>query len=314
MEPMVNDLTTLGGALEDIRAFCAVAEFGTISAAARQVGESKGSISRRLSRLEQRLGVALLARAPRAVSPTEEGLAFYAKAQEALAWLDDAAEGARQSQDVPQGHLRVTSPVDIGLELMPEIIAAFRRRHPQITVELLITDTPLDLAAHRIDLALRAQDGNLPDMVYRASSVAPFRMGLYAAPEYLAAHGHPVDAPDALAEHHLIVSHEFTGATQLTLTDRRGRSRELRIRPVIRTGDYASVLRLALAGAGIGPLPDLVAAAHAAKGTLVPVLADWSLSEGRLYAISLGGQNAPARVRVFREFVRQSLSAGGGLD
>lgn len=81
------------------------------------------------------------------------------------------------------------------------------------------------------------------------------------------------------------------------------------IRPGILTSDYASVLRLAIAGAGIGPVPDLVAAAHVASGALLPVLANWSLSEGQLYAISLSGQHAPARVRVFREFVRTELNS-----
>ncbi|WP_077528970.1 LysR family transcriptional regulator [Vreelandella utahensis] len=306
---MVDGIETIGGALEDIRAFCAVAEFGTVSAAARQLGETKGGISRRLSRLEHRLGVTLLARAPRAVSPTEEGTAFYSKAREALAWLDDAAEGAQESQDVPRGHLHVTAPVDIGMELMPSIVAKFRTLYPQITVELLITDNPLDLAANRIDLALRAQDGNLPDMVYRASSVAQLRVGLYASPLYLEANGLSPETPAALADHHLVISHEFTGAAQLLLTDRRGRTQEVVIRPSIRTSDYASVLRLAMAGAGIGPIPDLVADTHITSGALVPVLADWRLSEGKLYAISLSGQNAPARVRVFREFIRKELNA-----
>lgn len=131
---MVDGLETIGGALEDVHAFCAVAEFGTVTAAARQLGETKGSISRRLSRLERRLGVTLLARTPRAVSPTEEGVAFYAKAREALVWLDDAAEGARQSQAVPRGHLRVTAPVDLGIDVLPELVVRFRTQHPQITV------------------------------------------------------------------------------------------------------------------------------------------------------------------------------------
>jgi DNA-binding transcriptional LysR family regulator len=137
---MVDDTETIGGSLEDLRAFCAVAEFGTVSSAARQLGETKGSVSRRLSRLEQRLGVALLARTPRAVSLTEEGAAFYAKSHEALALLDDAAEGARQSRTMPSGHLRVTAPVDFGMDVLPELVVRFRARHPQITVELLLTD------------------------------------------------------------------------------------------------------------------------------------------------------------------------------
>ncbi|QJQ94850.1 MULTISPECIES: LysR family transcriptional regulator [Halomonadaceae] len=303
---MVDRLETLGGALEDVRAFCAVSEFGTVSAAARQLGETKGGISRRLSRLERRLGVTLLARTSRAVSPTEEGIAFYTKAREALVWLDDAAEGARQSQDIPRGHLRVTAPVDIGMEVMPRIVVKFRKIHPQITVELLVTDVPLDLATNRVDLALRARVGQLPDMGYRASPVAQFQIGLYAAPGYLAAYGLP-DVPAVLAEHHLVVSREFVGAAQLVLTDRRGRSHEVIARPIIRTSDYASVLRLTIAGGGVGPIPDLVAAEAVASGALLPVLTDWRVSEGTLYAISLSGKDAPARVRVFREFVRTEL-------
>lgn len=308
MELMVADLETLGGALEDVRAFCAVAELGTVSAAARQLGETKGGISRRLSRLERRLGVRLLARTPRAVSPTEEGLAFFAKAREALTWLDDAAEGARQSQDVPRGHLRVTAPVDLGMDVLPGLVVQFRARHPQITVELVLTDAPLDLAANRIDLALRASSGDLPSMGYRASVLSRLRIGLYAAPAYLAARGNP-DTPAALVEHDLVMSPEFAGAAQLRLTDRRGRAHEVLARPAIRTSDYASVLRLTAAGGGIGPVPDLVAAASVASGTVTPVLPQWSTSTGTLYAISLGGREAPARVRAFRDFMRSALEA-----
>lgn len=310
---MVVDSETIGavefgGALEDVRAFCAVAERGTVSAAARQLGETKGSISRRISRLERRLGVKLLARTPRAVSPTEEGTAFFTKAREALSWLDDAAEGARQSQDVPRGHLRVTAPIDLGMDVLPELVVRFRARHPQISVELLLTDAPLDLAANRVDLALRATVGDLPDTGYRASTLAQFRIGLYAAPGYLASHGNP-EVPPALSEHDLVVSKEFAGAARIRLTDRRGRAHEVLARPVMRTSDYASVLRLTTAGGGVGPIPDLVAAASVASGALSAVLPEWSLSDGTLYAISLGGRDAPARVRVFREFVRAELEA-----
>lgn len=311
---MVDGLETLGGSLEDVRAFCAVAEFGTVSAAARHLGETKGGVSRRLSRLERRLGVRLLARTPRAVTPTEEGLAFHTKAREALAWLDDAAEGARQSQAVPRGHLRVTAPVDFGMEVLPELVVRFRAVHPQITVELLLTDAPIDLAAHRVDLALRATVDDLPDMGYRASTVTRFRIGLYASPGYLKARGGGPARPTALADHDLVVAQEFTGAAQLTLTDGRGRSSEVITRPVVRTSDYASALRIAAAGSGIAPAPDLVAATSLASGAVQRVLPGWHVSDGTLYAITLGGRDAPARVRVFREFMRESLHARGHLS
>ncbi|GEM19043.1 LysR family transcriptional regulator [Nitrosococcus oceani] len=306
LELMVEESETLGGALEDIRAFCAVIEFGTVSGAARTLGETKGSISRRISRLERRLGAALLARTPRAVSATEEGLAFYAKAREALSLLADGAEGVRQSRLVPQGHLRVTAPIDLGVDVLPPLVVKFRALHPQITVELLLTDAALDLAAHRIDLALRATPGELPDMGYRASTVIGFHIGLYASPAYLAAHDLPT-VPQALVEYDGVVRQAGVGAAKWVLTDRRSRAVEVAVRPVVWASDYASVHRIILAGGGIGPLPSMVAAASVAGGALVPVLPEWTLVKGKLYAISLSGLEAPARVRLFRAFIRSEL-------
>jgi DNA-binding transcriptional LysR family regulator len=313
MEHMVDNSETFGGSLEDLRAFCAVMELGTISAAARQLGETKGGVSRRLSRLERRLGVSLLARTPRAVSPTEEGTAFFAKARESLRLLDDAAEVAQASRSVPRGHLRVTASIDMGMDVLPEILVRFRRLHPQITVELLLTDAALDLAANRIDLALRATPDELPDMGYRASVLASFRVLLHASPGYLAERGTP-SAPGDLVTHDLIVSGAFGSAADLRLTDRRSRTERIALRPSMRSTDYASVLRLAIAGGGIAPIPEPVAARALAAGDLRVVLPGWTVTGARLHALSLGGRDAPARVRVFREFLRGELSRLLGAD
>lgn len=303
---MVDETETLSGSLDDIRALCAVVEFGTISAAARLLGETKGSVSRRLSRLEARLGTALLARTPRAVSPTEEGLAFYAKATEALTWLDDAAESVRQSRSVPSGRLRITAPADLGANVLPELIVRFRQMHPQIAVELLSTDTVLDLATHRVDLALRVPAGALPDMSYRASLMASFKVRLYAAPAYLAVH-RPPQSPAALAGHALISVQGFSGAVRPLLYNSRGRVEQIVARPAIRTTDYVSAFHLSLAGGGIAPLSELVARRSVAAEALVPVLPEWHLADVKLHAVSVGGRDAPARVRVFKDFLRSAL-------
>ena len=305
---MVAESETFGGAIEDVAAFCAVVELGSISAAARRLGESKGGISRRVSRLERRLGASLLARTARAVTATEEGLAFHAKAQDALRLLEDAAEGARQSRAVPRGRLRVTAPHDLGLDVLPELIVRFRAAHPQIGVELILSDAALDLAAHRIDLALRATAGELPDTGYRASTLIDIHIGLYAAPGYLATHA-PPSTPEALEAHALVASHEMAdGVARLPLTNSRGQRREVRVRPAVQVSDYAAVHRLLLAGGGIGAIPDIVAAASLRAGGLVPVLPDWSLARARLHAMTIAGREAPARVRVFRDFMRMQLA------
>jgi DNA-binding transcriptional LysR family regulator len=299
---------TIGGALEDVRAFCAVMALGTVSAAARQLGETKGSVSRRISRLERRLDAVLLTRTPRAVTATVEGEAFYAKAQDALALLDEAADGARQAQAIPRGHLRVTAPHDIGLDVLPALLTEFRAAHPQITVELLITDTKLDLAAHRIDLALRATTRALPDMAYRASVLIEFREALYAAPAYLAANPPPPQRPAELGAHALItVLEPQRGAERLALSASNGRHETVLVRPVMHVSDYAGVHRLLLAGAGIGAVPEIIVASSVTSGRLVPVLPDWTVAYARLHVLTVAGRDAPARVRVFREFLRARL-------
>ncbi len=305
---MVYKMETLHGSLDDIRAFCSVVEQGSISAAARQHGESKGGLSRRISRLERRVGATLLARTPRAVSPTEEGLAFHARARDALALLADAVEGARQSRSIPRGHLRVTAPHDLGLNLLPELIVKFRTIHPQIAVDLVLSDAALDLASHRIDLALRAASEPLPDSGYRSSSLAEFRIALYASPGYLAGRTAP-SRPEELSDHDLVAPREQPGgAGRLLLTGPRGQRRTVVCRPVIRASDYAGVHRLLLADAGIGAIPDIVAAHGLSAGLLAPVLPEWSLARVQLHAISVRGREAPARVRVFREFMRRELT------
>src|SRR6478735_1918623 len=247
--PMVARTETFRGGLDDVRAFCAVVDLGTVTAAAASLRETKGSVSRRISRLEAALGATLMARHPRAVSPTAEGLAFYAKAQASLTLLDEAAETARDARTVPAGHLRITTSIDFGIEVMPEIVASFREAYPQITVEMLNTDARLDLAANRIDLALRL--GGAEETGYRALVLATLAVGLYAAPAYLLRRPAPSDLAD-LQDHDLILARERFGTAGLPLTDGQGRTESLVLSPAIRVSDFATAHRLTLAGAGIG--------------------------------------------------------------
>lgn len=308
MKHMVDELETFGGSLDDVRAFCTVMALGSVSAAARQLGSTKGGISRRVSRLERRLDVKLLARTPRRVSATEEGKSFHLKAREALALLEDAAEGARGSRSEPRGHLRVTASLDVGLDVLPALVVEFRALHPRITVELLVTDSTLDLAAHQVDLALRATVQDLPDMGYRASLLAEFAIALYATPDYLAAHAPPA-APAELARHDLVVADAVGDIGQVAFTHRRGREERVAVVAALRTSDYASAMRLVLAHGGIGALPDICASGPLAAGRLVRILPEWHVARARLHAISLGGRDAPARVRAFRDYVRERLGA-----
>ncbi len=275
---MVAHLETFAGNLDDVRAFCAVVDLGSMTQAGAFLRETKGSVSRRVARLEAVLKVTLLARTPRAVSPTAEGLAFHARALESLALLDEALQTARGARTLPRGHLRVTASIDFGVEVLPDLVASFRARHPQITLELLITDSRLDLAANRVDLALRL-GGDHPDSGYTAPILADLTIGLYAAPAYLAQRPGPADIAE-LATHDVVLARERLGATQILVSDGEGREAGITLRPAVRATDFATVLRLTLAGAGIGHIPSLVAAKSLARGDLVRVLPEWASRAG----------------------------------
>ncbi|GAA4498549.1 LysR substrate-binding domain-containing protein [Pseudaeromonas paramecii] len=306
MAHKVDDLETMNGSLTDVRAFCRVVELGTLSAAARVLGETKGSISRRLRRLESSLGLTLLARHPRSVTVTGEGQLFYGKAREGLLLLEEGAELARATRSEPRGVLRITAPLDLGQEWLPPIIVDFARQYPQIRVELLLSDQRLDLASHQIDVALRATEGGLPDMGYSARALTPLTMGWFAAPDYLAQAPAP-QCPEDLHGHALILAGQGSQGCRVRL--RQGAMEEqLTFWPRLQTLDYASVLRLALCGGGLGFMPSLVAAQAVSRGQLQPVLTAWQAPAAELYLITQSGLRAPGRVQAFKEFLLAALA------
>jgi len=307
---MVAESETFGGSLRDARAFCEVVDFGSISAAARRLGESKGAISRRVTRLEAGLGVRLLARTSRAVTPTEEGKAFHARAQAGLALLDEAADSARGQREIPRGNLRITCALDLSTELLPPLLARFLALYPQITPELIVTDTPIDLAAHRIDLALRIGFGGLPDQVYSGYELASSSLQVYASPDWIAANGLPAEPQDLQARPFVTLARPLPDGG-LSLIDANGRSAAVKVRVAGRVSDFATLIRIAEAGIGAAYLPGFIVRRALRAGSLVSLLPDWHFPGLRLHALTLPGRDVPARVRLFRQFLKVELEKAG---
>lgn len=305
----VAESETLKGPLDDLRAFCRVMELGSLSAAARVLNETKGSISRRISRLEKTLGVQLLARTPRAVKPTEAGEQFFISARKSLAVLDDAVNHLRDTDIQPSGHLRITAPIDLGTEMMPALLAAFRREYPAITVELELSNARLDLSAHQIDIAIRAAGNDLPDMGYSAMRLIPLPIGFYAAPEYLARHA-PLLQPQDLFQADLILPPKYHYQQHLVLTQNHGQKEVMDVKGAFLVNDFACAHRLVLARCGVGILPEIIAAPSVAAGALVQVLPEWLTERGYLYAITLNSLRSPTKLVVFKSFLKSWLAQG----
>lgn len=293
------------GHLGDARAFCEVVNRGTITAAARELGETKGAISRRIGRLEDRLGVHLLARSPRRVAATDEGLAFFDRASRALQQLDEAADAARGLAIVPRGRLRISAPVDLAIDVLAPVLVAFRTAHPRITLDVRVDNALVDLAVERIDLALRAT-AVPPPPPYECSEIAPLDLALFAAPDWIRRHGEPASHDDL--QPGSVIGSNLPGLPLLTLRNAAGGRMQLPEHCDIAAGDFPTAKALAIAGGGVVLLPEAITRRNVERGELVRVLLEWRVAGPRLWAVSLGGREEPARSRLFRAFLASALS------
>ncbi|MEZ4394506.1 MAG: LysR substrate-binding domain-containing protein [Polyangiales bacterium] len=304
MRPKVSENETLSGDLADLRAFCLAGDLGSITAASRAMGESKGATSRRVARLERALGAALLRRGARRVSLTEEGVGFRERAGRALETLDEAAAELWAGRAEPRGVLRLTAPTDLG-NLIAPVVASFIDAHPAVRVEVELSQATLDFEAHRIDVAFRAA-ATLRDSPLIAHRLVEMSLALFASPGYLARHGAPA-TPDALSAHRLVRMPYGGRAPRLTL--RRGDElAPLGVASALLANDNTFTVGATVAGAGVGLLLEAHAEADLAAGRLVRVLEDWRLVErGALFLLHADAALLPAKVRAFRDHALRAL-------
>ncbi len=290
--------------LRDVRAFCAVFDAGSVTAAAKLLRETKGSTSRRIARLERALGVALLRRSPRLVQPTEEGVLYRASVGRALELFEEATLSAQRAQERPRGRLRVTAPSDFAVGLLPELAARFLERYPEVTFEMVASDARLDFDAQQLDCGLRI--GALQDSTLKVQRLLDVELGFYASPAYLARAGAPKRPADLLA--HRIVSYADLPRPLEVRFERRGREELVALTPHL-VGEGSFVHEAIAHGGGIGGVPRLLAARSVEAGRLVAVLPEHRLAFTRtLSFLHPATAFVPAKVRVFRDFLRETLA------
>jgi len=188
--------------IEDLRAFVAVIEHGSLTRAARHLGRSLQSVSRSLAAVERAVGIELVRRTTRRLSPTEAGLAFHRRVGGALGELEAAQSEAASGRSEPAGLLRVTGPPATALIYVVPAFAAFLAAHPKVSAELELSDRYVDLVEEGFDLAIRM--GELPDSTLKSRRLANLRRVVFAAPSYFARHGRP-KRPEDLARHECVV-------------------------------------------------------------------------------------------------------------
>ena len=287
---------------DDMLTFAAVARAGGVRSGATALGMPRSTVSRQLAALERTLGARLVARSTRRFALTEIGERLVeqcARLEDVLKATDEVFAHASKE---PTGTLRLAASPIIGEEFLPEVLAQYVRRYPQVAIEVRLSVDFVDLRSAGIDLAVRTGPLQEAGDLF-ATRLGTSLKGHYASPGYLKARGTPV-APDDLADHDCIA----VGGPRVSAWAFRahGAEKHVVVKGALRVDSYRLARSAAAAGVGIARIPDIFAAPLVAEGELVPVLEKyWQRTV--LYAVHAAGHPAPPKIRAFIELLREKM-------
>jgi DNA-binding transcriptional LysR family regulator len=283
--------------LDNILIFVKVAQFESISRAARSLGMPISTVSRRLSVLETDLGVSLLRRTTRRVTLTAQGREYFNQCQEPLILLQEAQRVLTQAQKKPEGLLKISVPVILGQEPFMDFVSGFLKDHARIRIDLFITNQFLDLIAENVDVAIRF--GELQDSSVVATRVGKSIRYVVAAPEYLKGRRLPSEPAD-LKLHDCVMLNGKNNETDWDLVNDRRKVR-VHVSGPISSRDFNSVSRFVYRGHGIGLLPSTYCDPALTSGDLIRLLPKWASPSIPVFAVYSSRKFLPLRLSVFLE-------------
>lgn len=296
--------------LNDVAVFEKVVSEGSLTAAAARLGQPKSSVSRALGRLEADLGVRLLQRTTRKLHLTDAGQILFDRARRGLAELRDAELAVTQMQERPQGHLRITMPVELGTKFMGRVVAEFMQRYPEVSIEADLSGRMVNLVAEGFDLALRI--GEFQDSSLIARRLGNLSARFYASPAYVGRYG-VVKKPEDMAAHEAILFMQIKQNTvQLFSRTARDSSQaealKLTLSGRLTVNNSGMACDAAVAGLGIALMPAFLCADALASGLLLPVLPEYHVCIGGLYAMYPSREHLSVALRAFLDFLGERMS------
>ncbi|MFO2466322.1 LysR family transcriptional regulator [Pseudomonas sp. 15FMM2] len=290
---------------EDMRLFCQVMESGSFTAAAEQLGLSKQFVSRRLIQLEDRLGVRLLNRSTRRLDVTPLGQSYYESALRLLSDVEQVEQGISGQNSEPRGTIRLSAPLSFAMAHLGCLLPLFLQRYPHVSVEVDLSDRPVDLISEGYDLVLRI--GTLEDSTLIARRIASIPRVYCASPAYLAEHGTPL-APEDLAGHQCLPyghSRQVQWRFQVN-----GKVQHLNVSGRMRVNNGELLRDTAIAGLGVTYLPTFIVANALQEGRLVTLLEAFAPEPLTLSAVYPQHRQSSRPVQALVEFLREKLISG----
>ncbi|WP_426703057.1 LysR family transcriptional regulator [Rhodanobacter sp. Col0626] len=288
-------------------AFIAVVAEGSFARAADRLGIGRSAVSRNVQKLEGQLSVRLFHRTTRSTTLTSEGDMFYASCHSGVDQIVQAVEEMRDLRNgTPRGQLRVASAVGFGRKVVAPLLGKFQAAYPEVSVDLILGDKPVDFTSDRVDIAFR--NGRLEDAQIIAKQIIPMQMMVCAARDYRQTHGLPTTV-DELPDHECI--NLRTGLGRISEWEFKVDGKVQRFLPQARLtyNDPELVLRAVLDGKGIAQMPGYLICDSLASGTLVPCLVQHAPDDRGHYICYQSRQHMPTRMRVFIDFMTKEIRA-----
>jgi DNA-binding transcriptional LysR family regulator len=289
--------------------FVRVVERGSFSAVAREMQTSQPTISKVLKALEAGLGGKLIARSTRQLSLTDEGQRYYNECRQILAAVDAAEHSFQSGRERIAGHLRIGSSVSFGrLQIAPRL-AQFLERHPDIEIDLQLSDQNQDLVSEGLDVTFRI--GELNDSGLIARHIGTTHRVTVAAPAYLKKHGQP-HTPAELGGHNCL-QFNLLNSQNLWVFEKNNQRHEVRIKGNAQSNNSEAIREMVLGGLGIALSPVWLFSEDLKAGRVTAILQDYTAQSLPMHAVSPANRRQSARVKAFVDYMSQALEAAPEL-
>jgi len=290
--------------LDGMKTVVAVVETGSFTAASERLNISKALASKYVGEVESRLNVRLFHRSTRKLALTEAGKRYYQQALPLLEEFTELVDSVTGEQSSPQGLLRVSVPVAFGEMKLAPLIPQFMRQFPDISLELILSNSLVDMVEEGIDVRVRI--GGVDDSSLIARQLKTLPLILCASPEYLQRHGEP-QTPQDIAEHNCIIDSNFRIGKHWPMIDPDGKTETVNVSSRIAASSPSAVKEIAAAGGGIGMVPRFIVEPALQQGLLKEVLPGYRTLEFGLFAMYPHRRYLPKKVRCFIDFMVAEL-------
>lgn len=279
--------------------FSQVVEQGSFSAAAKHIGLSRAVVSYHIKKLEKQLGITLLNRSTRSIMLTQAGSDYYQRCRIIAEQASAANQQIENVKNEPEGLLKITCPVSVGLHTIVPALDKFRKLYPKIELDLMLTDEVVNIVKEGIDLAIRGAP--LADSALQARKLAVLETCLCGSPEYFERYGRPT-TPSELAEHAWVI---YKLTSNKLILEKAGRSHTIEVKGAIATNNASARTAFVEGGQGLGRIPTYDAWPKIKAGRLQSVLDDYQLKAINVFGVFPPGAASSKKLRLLIDFLIQ---------